>query len=177
MILCKPKITNQNIIGSVIAMIIEHAYQHLCQSSITQENSFVKCSHSQGTMITYVGNRAYYNGSFIACAYWNPANIMRPTQNCRHFADHIFKCIFLKENVWILLKISLTFVPTLRINKIPALVQMMTWCRSREKPLSVPMLAWFTDAYIRDSSLLFRNNLLMILSKVLKSPLCLFSCR
>ena len=124
---------------------------------LPRKNSFVKCSHSQGTMITHVGNRAYYNGSFIACAYWNPANIMRPTQNCRHFADNIFKCTFLKENVWILLKISLTFVPTLRINNIPALVQMMTWCRSGEKPLSEPMLARFTDAYIRDSSSFFRN--------------------
>ena len=29
---------------------------------------------------------------------------MRPRQNGRHFADNIFKCIFLNENVWILIE-------------------------------------------------------------------------
>ena len=50
-------------------------------------------------------------------------NTLRPRQNGRHFPDHIFKCIFLNENVWIWLKISLGFVPRVRINNIPALVQ------------------------------------------------------
>ena len=31
--------------------------------------------------------------------------------NGRHFADDIFKWIFLNENVWIPIKISLKFVP------------------------------------------------------------------
>ena len=34
------------------------------------------------------------------------------------FADDIFKCIFLNENVCILIKISLTFVPNGFSNKI-----------------------------------------------------------
>ena len=38
-------------------------------------------------------------------------NILRLRQNGQHFADDISKCIFLKENVWISLKISLKFVP------------------------------------------------------------------
>ena len=37
-------------------------------------------------------------------------NTLRPRQNGRHFADNVFKCIFLDENVWISLKISLKFV-------------------------------------------------------------------
>ena len=37
-------------------------------------------------------------------------NTLRPGQNGRHFADDIFKCIFLNENVWIPTKISLKFV-------------------------------------------------------------------
>ena len=32
-------------------------------------------------------------------------------QNGRYFADDIFKCIFLYENVWIPIKISMKFVP------------------------------------------------------------------
>ena len=49
-------------------------------------------------------------------------NTSRPGQNGRHFAYDIFKCIFLNENVWIPIKISLKFVPKGPINKIPALV-------------------------------------------------------
>ena len=67
-------------------------------------------------------------------------NTSRLRQNCRHFADDIFKCIFLNERVWILLKISLKFVPKARINNIPALVQIMAWRRTGDKPLSEPLL-------------------------------------
>ena len=47
-----------------------------------------------------------------------------------------FKCIFLNENLWILIKISLKFVPKGPINNIRALVQIMGWCRPGNKPLS-----------------------------------------
>ena len=49
-------------------------------------------------------------------------NTLRPRQNGRHFADDIFKCIFLNENVWIPIKISLKFIPKGPIKNIPALV-------------------------------------------------------
>ena len=65
---------------------------------------------------------------------------MRPRQNGHHFLDDIFKCIFLNENVWISIKISLKFVPKGPINNIPALVQIMAWRRSGDKPLSEPMV-------------------------------------
>ena len=45
-----------------------------------------------------------------------------PRQNGCHFADDIFKRIFVNENIWILIKISLKFVPNGPINNIPALV-------------------------------------------------------
>ena len=45
----------------------------------------------------------------------------RPRQNWRHFADNIFKYIFLNESVWIAIKISLKFVPKGPINNNPAL--------------------------------------------------------
>ena len=54
-------------------------------------------------------------------------NTLRPRQDGRHFADDIFKCIFLNENAWISIKISLRFVPKGPINKIPALVQIVAW--------------------------------------------------
>ena len=58
-------------------------------------------------------------------------NTLRPRQNGRYFAEDIFKCIFLNENAWISLKISLN---------IPALVQIMAWRRPGDKPLSEPMM-------------------------------------
>ena len=67
-------------------------------------------------------------------------NTMRPRQNGRHFADDTFKWIFLNENAWIQLKISLTLVHKGPINNIPALVQVMAWRRPGDKPLSEPML-------------------------------------
>ena len=65
---------------------------------------------------------------------------MRPRRNGRYNTDDIFKCIFLKENVWIPTKISLKFVPKGPINNIPALVQIMAWRRPGDKPLSEPMM-------------------------------------
>ena len=60
-------------------------------------------------------------------------NTLGPEQNGRFFADDVFKCIFLNENVWILLKISLKFVPKGPINHIPSLVQIMAWRRTGDK--------------------------------------------
>ena len=65
---------------------------------------------------------------------------LRPGQNGRRFADDTFKRIFLNENVWISIKISLKFVPNGPINNIPALVQIMAWHRSGDKPLYEPMM-------------------------------------
>ena len=79
-------------------------------------------------------------GSGRLCARVFFINILRPWQNGRHFADDIFKCIFLNENAWISLKISLKCVPYVRINNIPALVQIMAWRRPGDKPLSKPMM-------------------------------------
>ena len=65
---------------------------------------------------------------------------LRSKQNGRHLPNNIFKCIFLNGNVWILTKISLRFVSMGPINNIPALVQIMSWRRPGDKPLSEPML-------------------------------------
>ena len=72
-------------------------------------------------------------------------NTLRPRQNGRLSADDAFKRIFLHENVTISIKISLKFVPKCPINDIPALVQIMAWRRSGDKPLSEQMMvSWLT---------------------------------
>ena len=67
-------------------------------------------------------------------------NKLRPRQNGRHFPDDLSKCIFLTENVWILIRISLKFVSKGPINNNPALVQIMAWRRPGDKPLSGPRM-------------------------------------
>ena len=67
-------------------------------------------------------------------------NTLRPRQNGRRFADDTFRRIILNENVTIPIEISLKFVPKVRINNIPALVQMMAWRPPGNKPLSAPMM-------------------------------------
>ena len=68
-------------------------------------------------------------------------NILRPRKNGQHFSDNIFKCIFLNENVWISNTIWLKFVPKGPIDNNTALVQIMAWRRTGDKPLSEPMMA------------------------------------
>ena len=67
-------------------------------------------------------------------------NTLRPRQNGHHFADDVFKYIFLNENAWILLQISLKFALKCLINNISSLVQIMAWRRPGDKPLSEQMM-------------------------------------
>ena len=64
-------------------------------------------------------------------------------------ADDILKCIFLNENVRIFLQISLKFVPKGPIDNESALVQVMAWCRTGDKPLPEAIMTQFTNAYMR----------------------------
>ena len=72
------------------------------------------------------------------CLFW--VNTLRLRQNGRLFADNMFTWIFLNENAWISLEISLNCVPKGWIDNIPALVQIMAWRRPGDKPLSKPMI-------------------------------------
>ena len=76
----------------------------------------------------------------MAMIYCAPINTLRPRQNGRHFADDAFKCVFLKENVMISIKISLKFVSRSTTINIPTLIQIMAWRRSCDKLLSESMM-------------------------------------
>ena len=64
-------------------------------------------------------------------------NTLRPRQNGCHFPDDIFKCIFLNENVRILIGISLNFILKGPINNIPALAQ-----KNGLAPTRLPAIIW-----------------------------------
>ena len=73
------------------------------------------------------GSQGYYWSDHQAdsdpvLAHYGMLNTLRPRRNGQHFADDIFKHIFFNKNTWILIKISLKFVP------------------KRDKPLSEPMM-------------------------------------
>ena len=79
----------------------------------------------------------------MACSFFCTKalfNTLRPRLKGRHFADNLLKCIFLYENVWILIKILLNFVPLGPIYNIAALIQIMAWRRPGGKPLSEAMV-------------------------------------
>ena len=73
--------------------------------------------------------RVGHRSTRYAMYQWLALNTLRPRQNGRHFPDDTFKRIFLNENIRISTKNSLTVVPKGPINNIPALVQIMAWCR------------------------------------------------
>ena len=87
--------------------------------------------------------------SMSPCGITRPqcVNSSLPGQNGCHFTDNIFRCIFVNEQLRILIKILLKVVPKGPIDNIPALVEIMAWRRIGDKPLSEPMLSRFTDAY------------------------------
>ena len=68
-------------------------------------------------------------------------NSPQPGQNDGLFADDIFRCILVNEKgFFILVKISMKFLPEGPINNNTALVQIMAWCWIGNKPLYEPML-------------------------------------
>ena len=83
-------------------------------------------------LILWISEHCSWNCSYV--------NSLRLRQNGCHFADNVFKLIFLNENVRISFKISLNFVPKVPINNIPALVHIMAWGGPGDKPLSEPMM-------------------------------------
>ena len=73
-------------------------------------------------------------------------DMLSPRQNGRHFADNIFKCIFLNENVWIAIDISLKFVHwsvKLKIFHIGSDNGLV--------PIRPEAIIWTTDDYFSDA--------------------------
>ena len=94
----------------------------------------VVTSHKRGQEVVYI----LHSISWLLMAW--QLNTLRPRQYGRHFPDDIFKRICLNENISISPKISLKFVPKVQFNNIPALLQIMAWRRTGDKPLSESMM-------------------------------------
>ena len=68
--------------------------------------------------IPYICVISVQSDTFFVCLF----NSSPPGQNGWHFSDDIFRCIFMNENICILIKISLKFVPKGPIDNSLALV-------------------------------------------------------
>ena len=104
--------------------------------ALTLDQFHRRCSRYQ--LVKWIWTLCFTITSTSLRGQW--VNTLGPRQNGRHFADDIFECIFVNENVWVPIIISLKFVPKGPINNIPALVQIMAWRRSGDKPLSGTIL-------------------------------------
>ena len=61
-------------------------------------------------------------------------NKLRPSQNDRHSARDIYKCIFLNENIRILFQFFLKILPNGPINNMVVPVQIMAQSKAGAKP-------------------------------------------
>ena len=68
-------------------------------------------------------------------------------------ATYTFKCISLNENSWIFDNISLRYVTWDIIDNMAALVQIMAWRQTGDKPLSEALLLYCADVYMRHLAL------------------------
>ena len=95
-----------------------------------------------------------YKMSFTFLVYHIEAETKWPLFQRQHF-----KCIVLNENFGILNKISLINVPSGLIDNMVALVQIMAWCWTGNKPLlSESVLACCTDRYMCYSASMSSTN-------------------
>ena len=83
--------------------------------------------------------------------------------------DEIFKSIF-NESVWIPITISLKFVPKGPINYNSALVQVVAWHRTGEKPLPESMLTQFTALVNKITKIFFHCGSVHLASLRWNSP-------
>ena len=66
-----------------------------------------------------------------------------------HITDNFFEFIFLDKDCWALIQIWLKLVPKGPIGIKPALVQIMAWWWTAEKPLTESVMSYVTDAKMR----------------------------
>ena len=121
---------------SLVAINSAQGQVHLCHHSKLQVLSCALCHLTGHAMLMELDCGVV----ILVQSLLSYFNTLRPNHNGCHIPHDIFKCIFVNENIWILIKISLKFVPKGQINNIPALVQIMAWRRPGDKPLSEPMM-------------------------------------
>ena len=143
---------NQNSLVFINHVTTEPWHKWVKGSILYPEWEFLNWLHM--VFLSNQGQQVFEHSATGLLPFFSAINTLRSKQDGCHFPDDIFKCIFLNENAWIFFSISLNFVPKGPINNIPSSVQIMAWHRSGDKPFSRPMMALFTDTYMRHSALM-----------------------
>ena len=121
----------------------------ICPSNYPVYSDLPILIHLCGNGIKSIGlDSRPVNPVLVKCSWAQPnstydpdkLNSSPPGQNGRHFADDIFRRVFVNEKLCTLIKISLNFVPRDPIDNNTALVQVMAWRRRGDKPLPEPVL-------------------------------------
>ena len=152
-----PKIHNNNFIFQGI-----YHTAGLNGSIYTQLLNFYDEKNQQNPQIN-----PFIKSSYPSVSSVDAFNTLRPRQDGRHFPDDIFKCIFLNENVWISLTISLKCVRKVRINDIPLsepmMISLLTHiCVTRPQWVKKTRNLWKLG-FIQDSACYLFNTLCMYL--------------
>ena len=129
-----------------------HQQSRLCTSRIrclglflVTHDEFWKCKKNapnqwiktaKEVWITMLHITTYSENIYQINIFINAFNTLRPRQMAAISETTFFNCIFLNEDIWISINISLRFVSKVRINNVLTLVQIMAWCRPGVKPLS-----------------------------------------
>ena len=87
------------------------------------------------------GSMSGNNSDVVTEGNWSSLSHIEAETKWPPFCRRHFKYIFSNEYLWISIKISLNVVPNSPIDNKPALIQIMAWRRSGDKPLFEPMMA------------------------------------
>ena len=91
---------------------------------------------------------------FLNCQLWCGSRWIGAEQASSHGSNGWWR------NAWISIKISLKFVPKVPMNNIPALVQIMAWCRPGDRALSAPVMgSCLTHIYVTLLKTFFLNEM------------------
>ena len=132
----------RGIVINGLTLIISLFWSAIIMSSIPQA-----CyTNSRGRWRLHSWQMSHHDESIWYHVAQQWLNTLRSEQNGRHWADDIFNCIFLNENVGVMIQIWLKFVPGCPIDNKSALVQVMAWCLTGTKPLPELMLTKLHDA-------------------------------
>ena len=87
-----------------------------------------------------------FNGQPLFCLVPNALTQLSMDKMATILANAIFKCVLFNEKDKISIQFSLKLVPRSPIDNKPALVQVMDWRGTGNKPFPEPMMTQFTDA-------------------------------
>ena len=176
-----PSGTNQPIISMEEAGLTWHPTYACCHDGITSHTESnrnlakIQFSHFLFLSIQIYPSEIFVEHNSMKAGVCTKSHSSPPGQNDCHFAGAIFKCIFMNGRFCIFIQITLKFVPKGQIDNRPALVQVMAWRRTGDKPLPGSMVTQFINAYMLHQGEM-SSGLVLKLGAISELRFCYFQC-